>query len=393
MSGTVDLICLSHLRWNFVYQRPNHLMSRCAKERRVFFFEEPILDAESPRLETSEVEPNLFRVVPHLPTAFRDDQRRVSLGQLLDEMIDDQRIREYALWLYTPMALEFCSHLNPAVTIYDCMDELSMFANAPKILRDYELELFKRANLVFTGGMSLYESKRKQHANVHAFPSSVDRAHFGRARSGRDEPADQAAIPHTKMGFLGVFDERMDIELVRGIAEARPEWQIVLIGPVVKIDPNSLPRLPNIHYLGQKSYNDLPAYLSGWDVALLTFAMNDATRFISPTKTPEYLAAGRPVVSTPIKDIVTPYGDQGLVRIAADAPAFVEAIEATLKEGFAPKQAEVDEFLREMSWDETWRRMHVLIEEQLARTRVEEVQRTTRPRAAAVEEEETCSTI
>ena len=145
MSGTVDLICLSHLRWNFVYQRPNHLMSRCAKERRVFFVEEPLNGVETPDLEISEVEPNLYRVTPHLPSSFRDDQRRISLSQLIDELIDERHIREYALWFYTPMALEFCGHLRPAATIYDCMDELSAFAGAPKILRDYEAELFKRA--------------------------------------------------------------------------------------------------------------------------------------------------------------------------------------------------------------------------------------------------------
>jgi glycosyltransferase involved in cell wall biosynthesis len=393
MTGNVDLICLSHLRWNFVYQRPNHLMSRCAKERRVFFFEEPIFDAESPSLEISEVEPNLFRATPHLPASFRDDQKRISLKQLLDEMIEEWRIKQFMMWLYTPMALEFCAHLEPSVTIFDCMDELSAFAGAPKILRDHETELFSRANVVFTGGVSLYESKRKRHHNVHAMPSSVDRAHFGRARSGTDEPKDQATIAHPKMGFFGVIDERMDIDLIRGIAEARPDWQIVLIGPVVKIDPASLPRLPNIHYLGQKSYADLPAYLSGWDVALLPFALNEATRFISPTKTPEYLAAGCPVVSTAIQDVVRPYGERGLVRIAADVPSFVEAIEAALREGFAPKQADVDEFLRDMSWDETWKRMSTLIDEQLARTRVEEAKRTARPRTSAAEEEESCSII
>lgn len=370
-----DLICLSHLRWNFVYQRPNHLMSRCAKERRVFFFEEPINDSQTPRLETTEVEPNLYRVTPHLPAGFRDDQRRVSLSLLLDEMIDEHHIKKFALWFYTPMALEFASHLAPSATIYDCMDELSAFAGAPKIMRDYEAELFRRAHVVFTGGMSLYESKKRQHTNVHGMPSSVDRAHFGRARAGLDEPADQRAIAGPKMGFFGVIDERFDIDLVRGVAEARPDWNIVLIGPVVKIDPAVLPRLPNIHYLGQKSYAELPAYLSGWDVALLPFALNESTRFISPTKTPEYLAAGRPVVSTPIADVVRPYGEQNLVRIAGDVPSFIAAIEGALQEGFSAKQPAIDEFLREMSWDATWSRMSGLI------------------RATTAEEEQQCSTI
>jgi UDP-galactopyranose mutase len=252
------------------------------------------------------------------------------------------------------------------------MDELSAFRNAPRALREREAELFRRADLVFTGGQSLYEAKRDQHANVYAFPSSIDRAHFAQARNIMTDPADQARIPHPRMGFFGVVDERFDIELLDAVSEARPDWNFVIIGPVVKINEADLPRRPNIHYLGSKSYKELPAYLAGWDVAALLFARNDSTRFISPTKTPEYLAAGRPVVSTSIRDVVRPYGKLGLVRIADDAAEFVKAaaeIGMDERTDDAAWLARVDEFLAKISWDRTWGEMAELIGEVAASRR------------------------
>nr|WP_277876454.1 glycosyltransferase [Trichocoleus sp. FACHB-40] len=247
------------------------------------------------------------------------------------------------------------------------MDELSAFKGAPPALKDLEAELFSRADLVFTGGQSIYESKRNQHPNVYAFPSSIDKAHFAQCRdverNATQEPADQVDIPHPRLGFFGVIDERMDIDLLGSIAEARPNWHLVIIGPVVKIDPEVLPRHPNIHYLGGKSYQELPAYIAGWDVALLPFAHNESTRFISPTKTPEYLAAGKPVVSTSIRDVVRPYGDMGLVHIADTVPDFVAAVETALNQSQDSEWLnKVDEFLADNSWDSTWGRMMQLVE-------------------------------
>ncbi|MBD0326041.1 MAG: glycosyltransferase, partial [Pyrinomonadaceae bacterium] len=244
------------------------------------------------------------------------------------------------------------------------------FKNAPPALREHEQELFKRADLVFTGGQSLYEAKRHQHARVYAFPSSIDAAHFAQARNIKDEPIDQAELARPRLGFFGVIDERLDIELLDGLAQARPDWQLLMIGPVVKIDPADLPRRPNIHYLGSKSYGELPAYLAGWDVALLLFARNGSTRYISPTKTPEYLAAGCAVVSTSIRDVVRPYGQQGLVRIADTVEDFVTAVEAAMKDDEPERLRQVDAFLSQTSWDKTWARMSALIEEVVAARRV-----------------------
>jgi UDP-galactopyranose mutase len=362
-AGDYDLVCLSHLRWDFVYQRPQHLLSRCAAQgRRVFFIEEPIFDDGPPRLDISERDDGVKVVRPHLPSGEISEVTRDAVLQgLIDSLFEKQAIRRYVLWYYTPMAMSFTRHLEPLAVVYDCMDELSAFRGAPPALREREAELFKRADLVFTGGQSLYEAKRDQHPNVYAFPSSIDAAHFAQARTLRQEPADQSSLGGPRLGFFGVIDERFDIQLLDGLAQARPHWQLVMIGPVVKIDTNDLPRRDNIHYLGSKSYKELPAYLSGWDVALLLFARNESTRYISPTKTPEYLAAGRAVVSTSIRDVVRPYGQQGLVHIADTVPEFVAACEAAMKEDGRERLRRVDSFLAQTSWDRTWADMSGLI--------------------------------
>lgn len=363
--GIPDLVCFSHLRWNFVYQRPHHLLSRCAQERRVFFVEEPVFGQGEPRFEVSQPQEKITVVVPHLPHGLSEEAVHSTQQKLINDLFKLHHIHTYILWYYTPMALDFTRHLTPLVTIYDCMDELTLFKDASPMLKKLEVELFSRVDLVFTGGQSLYEVKRNQHPNVHCFPSSIDFAHFAQARQPGEEPADQVAIPHPRLGFFGVVDERFDSPLLAGLAESRPDWHFVIIGPMVKIDPASLPRRDNIHYLGPKSYDELPAYLAGWDVALLPFARNDATRFISPTKTPEYLAGGKPVVSTSIQDVVQPYGEQQLVRIADTVPKFVAAVEAALAQSTdetAAWQRRVDQFLAEGSWDQTWRQMSQLIQ-------------------------------
>lgn len=359
-AARVDLVCLSHLRWDFVFQRPQHLLTRCARGRRVFFFEEPIYGEEL-RLDVSAREGGVYVVVPHLPLGAVGDAEALQ-RTLLDRLFAQHGIREHVLWYYTPMPVAWTSHLSPLAVVYDCMDELSAFKGAPPELKEREAELFRRADLVFTGGLSLYEVKRDQHPSVHAFPSSIDRAHFARARERQADPPDQSHIPHPRLGFFGVVDERLDIELLDAVAAARPDWQMVIVGPVAKIDPGALPRRPNIHYLGGKSYQELPSYIAGWDVATLLFALNESTRFISPTKTPEYLAAGKPVVSTPVRDVVRPYGELGLVHIAATAEEFVAAAEAAPSEDAAARVRKADEFLAQTSWDETWARMWGLIE-------------------------------
>jgi glycosyltransferase involved in cell wall biosynthesis len=280
---------------------------------------------------------------------------------MLDKFIESENIKDFVLWFYTPMAMDFAAHLQPAVTVFDCMDELSAFKFAPPELIENERKLLEKADIVFTGGQSLYEAKRDKHERVFAFPSSIDVEHFRQARTIENEPEEQKNIAFLRFGFCGVIDERMDIELLGKLADLRPEWQFVMIGPVVKISDEDLPRRANIHYLGGKNYQDLPAFLSGWDVAMMPFAMNESTKFISPTKTPEYLAAGKPVISTPIRDVVRPYGEQNLVEIAETAEDFVAAGDKLLKMEKGEWLSRADKFLAQISWDKTWSEMTRLI--------------------------------
>ena len=376
-SNRLDVIVFSHLRWDFVFQRPQHLLTRCAQHRRVYFVEEPIFEPDiPPTLHVSARGERLFVAVPHLPSGSSEAETATHLKHLIDELLRERLSSSYIAWYYTPMALKFTRHLKPVTIVYDCMDELSNFKFAPSELCMLEEELFRIARVVFTGGVSLYEHKRHKHVNVHPFPSSVDVAHFRRARDMKEEPADQASIPRPRIGYAGVIDERLDIDLIGGVAEGRPDWQLVLIGPVVKIDAEALPRLPNIYYLGGRPYADLPHYLSGWDVAMMPFARNEATRFISPTKTPEYLAAGRRVVSTSIRDVVRTYGEAGFVEIADDARTCVDAIANLLvaQDGREWLQR-VDAHLSKMSWDETFRTMWQLIEDATEQRSVRKVVR------------------
>jgi UDP-galactopyranose mutase len=368
-----DLLCFSHLRWHFVTQRPQHLLTRAARTRRVFFWEEPYWDADdngdgTPTLEVMREGESLWVLRPHLPRAGNaDDMLRGLLDQFMAERHIDRSIR----WYYTPMMLSFTSHLDPEATVYDCMDELSGFLFAPPELREREQQLFAQADVVFTGGMSLYEAKRKQHPNVHAFPSSIDVPHFAQALSVNQDAPDQAAIPHPRAGFFGVLDERFDHALMAEVARLRPNIHFIFLGPVVKIDPGILPRAANIHYLGGKSYAELPQYLAAWDVALIPFALNESTRYISPTKTPEYLAAGKPVVSTPIHDVVSGYGNAGLVAVAHNAEEFASALDQALEPPTEAWQRAVAEKLSTSSWDRTWESMS------------REIERVLKPRASA----------
>jgi glycosyltransferase involved in cell wall biosynthesis len=358
----MDLVCFSHLRWGFVFQRPNHLMSRCARDYRTFFIEEPELGAsEQPRMEVRSELDGLFVCTPQLPPNFASGDVAAAQRELIDALFREQRIHPDVLWFYTPMALTFARDLRARVVVYDCMDELSAFDGAPDQLPALEAELFSRAQLVFTGGHALYQAKHTQHPHVYPFPSSVDVDHFRKARGAAAQPSDQAALAYPRIGYFGVIDERLDYELIAAIADRRPDWQLVMVGPVVKVDAERLPRRPNIHWLGQKNYAELPSYVGGWNVALMPFALNRATRFISPTKTLEYMAADLPIVSTAIADVVEPYGREGVVAIA-DQSTFVDAIETALGARSTQQRAAAEALLARTSWDRTWSRMKALID-------------------------------
>ncbi|MBA4064284.1 MAG: UDP-galactopyranose mutase [Isosphaera sp.] len=351
------LVVFSHLRWDFVFQRPQHLMTRLARTRPVLFVEEPVHDPTGAGWDLREAAPNLTVCRPRTPAPAGGfcDAQYPHLAPLVRRLVGDRAAGGYDLWFYTPMALPLADGLSPRVVAYDCMDELSAFQFAPPQLLDLEARLLARADVVFTGGPSLYRAKKDRHPNCHCFPSSVEAAHFARAATGElPDPPAQAGIPRPRLGFFGVIDERFDRDLLAAVADLRPDYQFVMVGPVAKVDPADLPRRANIHYLGQQAYADLPAFLSGWDVALLPFVRNEATRFISPTKTVEYMAAGKPVVSTPIADVADPYGE--MVGLADTPGTFAAACDKMLTESAANAARRRDRYaavLAKTSWDAT----------------------------------------
>jgi glycosyltransferase involved in cell wall biosynthesis len=358
-----------------VFQRPQHLLTRLASHFRVLFIEEPIRDEGTPRLEAIEGAAGVTVLRPHTPLAsagFADDQLAL-IAPLVAEHLARHGIADYFAWFYTPMALPLLDRLDPLAIVYDCMDELSAFAGAPPELREREAELIQRADLVFTGGPSLYEAKRRLHPRVLCLPSSVDAAHFAlEGRLDDDAQAERARalqghIAEPRLGWFGVIDERMDLDLVRRLADADPAWNIVMVGPIVKIDPQSVPQRPNLHWLGQQAYELLPRLIEGWSVGLLPFALNESTRFISPTKTLEYMAAGKPAVSTAIKDVATLYGD--VVRIARTPDDFVAACRDALAETPAERRDRLlamQASVARSSWTRTAETIHGALEDVLA---------------------------
>ena len=353
------IICFSHLRWDFVFQRPQHLLTRAARTRPVYYWEEPVLTDGPPALSRRMTPEGVCVIQPLLPMEPDVAVDVARLRALVDGLIVEINRSAPVLWFYTPGALSFAGHLQSPMTVYDCMDDLSAFAMADPSLPMQERALLARADVVFTGGASLFAAKHNLHRHVHLFASGVDTSHFAPARGRLAEPADQAAIPHPRAGFFGVIDERIDLSLLATLAASRPAIHFVLIGPTAKIDPATLPQAPNLHYLGPKQYADLPAYAAHWSAGLMPFALNASTRFISPTKTPEYLAAGLPVVSTPIADVVAQYGSCPAVCIAP-AAEFESALDRAL--ALAPGwRQQADQVLAAMSWDSIWARMDALI--------------------------------
>jgi hypothetical protein len=368
------IFVFSHLRWNFVYQRPQHILSRLSEHYNILYFEEPIHSSDGAHLEQSKPLENVTVCSPFTPVdapGFNERQLpylREMLEQLIDENHSTNGSQQESsstlfVWFYTPMALPLLSSIPDASVVFDVMDELSAFKNPPVGLLEKEAQLLACADVVFTGGPSLFRAKVHRSKNVHCFPSSVDVIHFRAALDRSISHPAMRDLAKPRLGFFGVIDERFDIDLVTAIATTHPEWRIMLVGPIVKIDEGSLPKLPNIHYFGQRSYNELPQFLAGWDVCLMPFAINESTRFISPTKSLEYMAAELPIVSTPIRDVVDLHSD--VVCIAADAKSFITACESALAMSSQERRALVNAMrakLTSTSWDQTAMEMRVRLE-------------------------------
>ncbi|MBC7686502.1 MAG: NAD(P)-binding protein, partial [Bdellovibrionales bacterium] len=361
-SSVTTMIVFCHLRWDFVYQRPQQLLSRLAEHYRILVVEEPIFHEGEPFLKSYSPTPNVTVYQPHSPVhahGFHDDQIAL-LQPLLAELVPSGE--SPIAWFYTPMALPLLQTVHPSLIVYDCMDELSAFKNAPKQLLQRESALLNIADVVFTGGPSLYQAKRERHANAHCFSSSVDLQHFSKALDRTLAHPSQASLRHPRLGFYGVIDERFDVDLLRAIADARPDWELVMVGPIVKIDQAALPRNPNIHYMGQANYDELPQYLAAWDVCLMPFALNDSTKFISPTKVLEYMAAELPIVSTNITDVAKPYSS--IVSIAHSPEDFIRACDEALAltpERRAKMADDMRAVVKATSWDATANGMRSLM--------------------------------
>jgi UDP-galactopyranose mutase len=366
------LLCFSHLRWDFVWQRPQQLMARFARDRAVVFVEEPRFAAGAGRppggatLALREADGvTVAQPVCADPGPGGGPALDATYARVTDELVRARGLGGFTAWFYTPMLLPAIARRAPGLVVYDAMDELALFRGAPAALLPRERRLLARADVVFTGGVSLGRAKARLHDTVYAVPSGVEVAHYARAlRPGTAVPADLAALPGPRVGFFGVIDERLDLALLDAVAAARPDLHFVLLGPVRKLAAADLPRRPNLHYLGQKAYRDLPAYVKGFDVCMMPFALNAATRFISPTKTLEYMAAHKPIVSTPVADVVGQYGGTGGsgggVRIAADPQAFVAEVQAALGETEAARETRIvaeRTVLAQHSWDAIAERM------------------------------------
>jgi glycosyltransferase involved in cell wall biosynthesis len=344
-----ELVVLSHLRWNWVWQRPQHLISRIGRGRRTWFVEEPVAveGLAAPRLATVDAGA-VTRVWLEVPGG---DEQYVGFGDpvaapyatLLGDLLGlPEGARD--VWLYTPMALDLALTLIPRLLVYDVMDDLSSFAGAPAGLRQRQRHALYDASVVFTGGRSIHRGVAGMNPRTYLYPSGVDAAHYAPARrlrpAGRERPV---------AGYVGVVDERLDLGLVADLAAALPDWDIEVVGPVCKIDPAALPQAPNVQYPGQQPYEKLPDVMAGFDVALMPFALNDATRSISPTKTLEYLAAGLPVVSTKVPDVVSDFGE--FVRLEDGGAGFAEACREVVGHDTAERDARLAPVLERHHWD------------------------------------------
>jgi len=370
------LLVFSHLRWNFVFQRPQHLLTRLAKHYKILFVEEPVTTG-SVYIEANQVAPNVHTLVPHTVEdgwGFNDRQMAV-VGPLVKDWLQEHAdlTEGYGIWFYTPQALPLKAAFGPDFVIFDVMDELTLFANAPAYLKERETELLQTADLVIAGGPSLARAKQEIRPDTLSLPSAVDAEHYSPTRAMQAEAEShyedtlEHDIPHPRIGFFGVIDERLDIDLVAAIADANPRWHVVMVGPTAKIDPANLPQRANIHWLGSQPYELLPQLVQGWDVCMMPFAMNDATKFISPTKTLEYMAAEKPIVSTPIHDVIELYGS--VVEIGYTHEEFIGHIEMLLNEEptqVAQRITEGKELVKLYSWDETAEKVHQAIEDVIA---------------------------
>jgi glycosyltransferase involved in cell wall biosynthesis len=370
----------SHLRWDFVWQRPQQIMSRLAGHHPILFLEEPLPGKGYSHLQVTVPFPNVVRVVPFLDPISGEtcDQQcgrtlRLFKQAIREHPILSHRFDTFIQWFYSPQtAYPMISQLNSVGIVYDCMDELANFRFAPPDIAEREKWLISKADIVFTGGHHLYRSKSRLHHNVHFFGCGVDVDHYGKAMLDKTEPPwEVASLPRPVLGYVGVIDERLDYELLRRVGDAFPSGSVVMVGPLAKVDEQALPKSLNIHWLGKRPYEDLPALVKSFDVCLMPFAMNEATQYINPTKTLEYMSAGKPIVSTAVPDVVRNFTP--IVDVAYSHDEFIDALSRAYQQPDEDRIARGIDLANESSWESivTSMRRHIL--DRIARLPVQEV--------------------
>jgi len=384
------IIVHCHLCWDWVWQRPQQFISRLSQRHRILFVETvaPAPDLARPlaRYRTAQNFPNVTILTLQFPSwrwgdgKYVDSERRRIVQEFIAGPVAEQ-FKDPVQWFYDPMAAPaFAGQMNEVLTVYDCMDELSKFRCAPPQIVEREAELLKRADVVFTGGRKLFEAKSEHNDNCHFYGCGVDCEHFGKALAQETTvPEDLAAITspvaeRTKpiLGYFGVVDERMDYELICRLADANRDWSVVMIGPTMKVDEATLPKRPNLHWLGQRSYQQLPAYCKGFDVCLMPFALNESTEFINPTKALEYMASGRMIVSTAVPDVVRNFGT--VIKIAKEHDQFIRLCRE------AVERPEPDAIKRgsQMACENTWERIVSRMEEHVEEAfKIKRIRRST----------------
>jgi glycosyltransferase involved in cell wall biosynthesis len=357
-----SIIVHCHLCWDWVWQRPQQFVSRLSQRHKILFVEviAPAADLATPtaRFRGPENFPNVTILTLQFPAArwndgeYVDAERRRMVQEFITGPVAGQ-FDNAVQWFYDPMAVPaFAGKMDEILTVYDCMDELSKFKCAPPEIIERERQLLGRADVVFTGGRKLFEAKSQHNDNCHFYGCGVDCEHFGKAREERTEvPAELRGMQKPVLGYFGVVDERMDYELIARLADANPKWSVVMIGPVLKVDEAVLPKRPNLHWLGQRSYSDLPAYCKGFDVCLMPFALNESTEFINPTKALEYMATGRMIVSTAVPDVVRNFGS--VVKIAKNQKEFISLCQRAVEK---PEQDAIERGLQ-MASENTWEKI------------------------------------
>lgn len=368
------LLVFSHLRWGFACQRPQQLLSRLAGRWRVVVVEEPRHAPGAMRLEIFEAAPHLTVLTPHTPVdaeGFQDSQT-AALKWLLRQYVDARGLHLDAIWLTTPMALPLANAMGADCLVYDCMEEPSAGSSTPMLVRQREAALMHQAALVLAGGPALFKVRKSLHTHAHCLPSGVDMAHFSPVKLKPTGPLVrrahelQSGLPRQRLGFAGIIDARLDLNIITALAESHPGWSLIMVGPIVGLDAARLPRRPNIHWLGPQSYELLPYLMAGWDLAMMPFVLDESTRFLNPVQALESMAAGLPVVGTPLLDVQALYFPTVTI---ASPEGFVAACEDVLAEGTLERCARLVDIARRAvrhSWEDTADTVHELLEEALA---------------------------